>query len=247
MLHPVLDRQFAHPRTIPLFRYNPDRAPFSLREWNPAAVGCAEDLPPYLILGKLDASSFEKSAGGWSARWQGTEEDTHFDVAYSAAECRWRISQKWQGVGGGYSFYDAQIPLGTVIAQTLYTKFPSNWERAAKQGLESEYQVNVMEQTEKSISLCTIPDGAPQGVQKRLDEDNRRFALWQKISLAKVKKQEDERRMASGKVPRDIAERCDRQRRHVEKLGQQRKEWLEHTLEVVDTPFLRLAAVFVGE
>jgi ERCC4-related helicase len=86
-----------------------------------------------------------------------------------------------------------------------------------------------------------------QGVQKRLDEDNRRFALWQKISLAKVKKQEDERRMASGKVPRDIAERCDRQRRHVEKLSQQRQEWLEHTLEVVDTPFLRLAAVFVGE
>lgn len=52
--------------------------------------------------------------------------------------------------------------------------------------------------------------------QKRLDEDNRRFDLWRKNSLSKIKQYEDSRRMASGRVPRDIAERCERQRRYVE-------------------------------
>jgi len=86
-----------------------------------------------------------------------------------------------------------------------------------------------------------------QTVQKRLNEDNRRFDLWRKNSLAKIKQYEDSKRMASGKVPRDIAERCERQRREVEKLSKQRQDWLEQSLEVVDAPYLRLAAVFAGE
>ncbi len=84
-------------------------------------------------------------------------------------------------------------------------------------------------------------------VQKRLDEDNRRFALWRKNSLRAIDLHESARRMASGRVPRDIAERCARRRREVEHLSRQRTEWLEQTLEVVETPYLRLAAVFTGE
>ena len=86
-----------------------------------------------------------------------------------------------------------------------------------------------------------------QNVQKRLDEDNKRFDLWRRTSLGRIKLYEDSRRSASGRVPRDIAERCEHQRRDVEKLSQQRKDWLEQSLEVVDAPYLRLAAVFVGE
>ena len=86
-----------------------------------------------------------------------------------------------------------------------------------------------------------------EAVQKRLNEDNLRFDLWRKNSLAKIQQYETNRRMASGRVPRDIAERCERQRREVEKLSQQRKDWLEQSLEVVDAPYLRLAAVLAGE
>ncbi len=84
-------------------------------------------------------------------------------------------------------------------------------------------------------------------VQQRLDEDNRRFQRWRDLSLAAVQQYEDARRLASGHAPRDIAERCERRRREVEHLSKQRQDWLEQTLEMVDTPYLRLAAVFTGE
>lgn len=86
-----------------------------------------------------------------------------------------------------------------------------------------------------------------RNVQSRLDEDNRRFEMWRRNSLAAVQRYEDGHRLASGRVPRDIAERCERRRREVEKLSTQRQDWLEQTLEMVDTPYLRLAAVFIRE
>lgn len=160
MTRSLIDRQSELPRSIPLFRYAPDRVRFSWRDWDPALVRSADDVPQYLILGDLDLSTFQLSAGGWSARWQGLEEDTHFDVTFKAPEGRWEVRQTWCGLDGGFSTYPARIPLDKLIGQTLYMQFPQNWDREAKSKLESEYQITVVEQAENAYTFCGIPDGA---------------------------------------------------------------------------------------
>jgi hypothetical protein len=160
MTRSLLDLQADLPRSVPLFRYAPDRVRFSWQEWNPALVRSSADLPQHLILGDLDLSTFQLSSGGWSARWQGTEDDTHFDVTYKAAGGRWEVRQTWCGLDGGFSNYPAHIPLDKLIGQTLYMHFPGNWDREAKSRLESAYQITVVEQPEKAYTFCGIPDGA---------------------------------------------------------------------------------------
>lgn len=120
----------------------------------------AADLPPYLILGDMDPTSFKKSAQGWSARWQGSESDTHFDVEFQAAEHEYRLRQTWRGLDGGYSMCPARMPLDRLIYQMLYLEFPSSWDHAAKQLLEERFQVTVVEQPEDADSFCGMPDGA---------------------------------------------------------------------------------------
>lgn len=160
MTRSLLVRQSELPRSIPLFRYNPDRVCFSWQDWNPALVRSAEDLPPYLILGGLDPSTFRLSAGGWLARWQGMEDDTCFDVSYKAQAGRWEVRQTWCGLDGGFSTYPARMPLDKLIGQTLYMEFPRNWDQEAKLQLESVYQITVVEQPENAYTFCGIPDGA---------------------------------------------------------------------------------------
>lgn len=160
MTKSVLDRQSDLPSSIPLFRYAPERIHFSWREWNPSAVRSGDDLPQYLILGNLDATSFDNSPKGWSARWQGTEEDTHFDVAYRADVDRWEVRQTWRGLDGGFTMYSTCVPLDKLIGQTLYMQFPRSWDSAAKSQIESEYQLTIVEQPENVATFCGIPDGA---------------------------------------------------------------------------------------
>ena len=160
MTHSLLSRQSKLPRSVPLFRYAPDRVRFSWRDWNPALVRSSADLPQYLILGDLDPSTFEQSAGGWSARWQGTENGTYLEVAFKAGTSRWEIRQTWCGLDGGFSHFSARMSLDKVIAQALYMQFPRNWDGAAKLQVESAYQITVVEQPEIAHTFCGIPDGA---------------------------------------------------------------------------------------
>ncbi len=160
MIRSLLDRQSELPRSVPLFRYAPERVSHSWRDWDPALVRSDRDLPQYLILGDLDPSKFHLSSAGWSARWQGIGYETHFDVAYKADSQRWEIRQTWCGLDGGFSVFPARMPLDKVIAQALYTKFPRSWDSAAKSQLESAYQVTVVEQPENAYTFCGIPDGA---------------------------------------------------------------------------------------
>ena len=160
MTNSVLDRQSELPTSIPLFRYAPERSHFSWREWDPSAVRTSDDLPQYLILGNLDATSVNNSPKGWSARWQGTEEDTHFDVAYRPDVDHWEVRQTWCGVDGGFSMYSTRVPLDKLIGQALYMQFPRSWDSAAKSQIESEYQLTIVEQPENVATFCGIPDGA---------------------------------------------------------------------------------------
>lgn len=160
MTRSLLDRQSELPRSVPLFRYTPARVRFSWRDWDPSIVRSAADLPQYLILGDLDVSTFKQSADSWSARWQGTEEDTRFDVTYKAGTSHWEIRQTWCGFDGGFSLFPARMSLDKVVAQALYMQFPRNWDEAAKSQLESVYQITVVEQPDNAYTFCGIPDGA---------------------------------------------------------------------------------------
>jgi hypothetical protein len=155
-----LNRQSNLPRSVPLIRFAPDRTPFSWRELNPALVRTATDIPQYLVLGNLDPSTFDLSNVGWSARWQGNESDTHFDVTYKAETKQWEIRQTWCGLDGGFSIFPAAMPLDKVIAEGLYMQFPRTWDSASKLQLESTYQITIVEQPENAYAFFGIPDGA---------------------------------------------------------------------------------------
>ncbi len=155
-----MNRQAELPRVVPLFRYAPKRSHHTWKNWSPELVQSISDLPQYLVLGGIDPSKFQLSAEGWFARWQGNEDDTYFDVTYKAKGKRWEIQQTWCGVDGGLSRYPAHIPLDKLIAQTLYTRFPSSWDSAAKTRLEKDYQITLIEQPESGYNLFGLPDGA---------------------------------------------------------------------------------------
>ena len=160
MTRPLLDRQKELPRSIQLLRYNPNRAQFSWKDWDPRDVRRPADLPQYLILGELDLSSFQATVGGWSARWQGAEHDTHFDIAFKTDDGRYEIRQTWRGLDGGFTIHSSRIPLDKIIGHILYLQFPTNWDSAAKEQLEAEYQLTIIEQPKNAAHFCGIPDGS---------------------------------------------------------------------------------------
>jgi hypothetical protein len=160
MSRPLLERQAELPSSISLYRYAPNRRVFTWEGFQPGNVTTADDLPEYLILGLLDLSRFQLSEDGWSARWQGVEDNSYFDVSYEARDRRWVVQQTWQGIDGGTSFYSSQVPLNKVIGQALYMRFPRDWDSFAKMRLEAEHQLTVIEQPEDAYTFCGIPDGA---------------------------------------------------------------------------------------
>lgn len=148
------------PQVIGLGRYAPSRQNFSFRDFDPTRVRDTDDLPPYLVLGILDRSNCHFSGDGWSARWQGREVNTHFDITYKAKEKEYAICQTWCGTDGGAAIYPASLPIGQIITQALYMKFPSSWEKRAKEILEDEFQLTYVGHQGDMASFCGIPDGA---------------------------------------------------------------------------------------
>jgi len=159
MNHPIIQQQAEAPLSICLLRYLPQRREFNWRALDPAAIRSAGDLPPYLILGELDEASFKRSDEGWSARWQGTEADTWFELAHDVAQQQWVAEDRWRGIRGSITTYKTRIPLPVVIGQAMYGWFPENWDRAAKALLEETYQLRLIEPKKGAPSMCGIPDG----------------------------------------------------------------------------------------
>ena len=160
MDHSLQQLQSKLPRVIGIHRHVPNRLHLSWDTFSPSAVRAAKDLPPYLILGALDRESFKATTDGWSATWQGTEQETHFKLKYSKAESRYDIHQTWDGVDGGFSICPEKIGLKKFILQGLYMQFPNQWDSQAKKSLEAMYQLTYFEQPENMASFCGMPDGA---------------------------------------------------------------------------------------
>jgi len=160
MNHSPQQLQKELPRVIGIARHVPNRRHLSWDTLSPSAVRNAKDLPSYLILGALDHESFTATSDGWSATWQGTEEETHFKLKYRNTENRYDIHQTWDGIDGGFSICHEKIGLQRFILQGLYMKFPNQWDSRAKKSLEEKYQLTYIEQPENMASFCGMPDGA---------------------------------------------------------------------------------------
>ena len=85
-------------------------------------------------------------------------------------------------------------------------------------------------------------------LRQRVVEDRQRFEAWLERSSRQIEEDRNSYLAAyGGRVPRDKQERLQRRRNEVVRRKQQREQWLSDTFEVVGTPYLKLAAVFVGE
>jgi hypothetical protein len=85
-------------------------------------------------------------------------------------------------------------------------------------------------------------------LRERIEKDNERFESWYQRSLKQI--EEEAARYKSsyeGRIPRDKQERLAHRRTDVEHRRAQRRKWLSDTFGVVDSPYLKLAAVFVGD
>ncbi len=150
------------PKLVPLVRHVPNRSRFDWKQFNPNAVLMASDLPPYLIMGWLDESSFERTPAGWQATWCAPEPgDTWLRIQFDAATKHYTLQQSWNGVDGGCSqCWAEKCALESAIGQWLYMRFPSAWDTAATARLESQYQLGYVPQPAKARAFVGIPDGA---------------------------------------------------------------------------------------
>jgi hypothetical protein len=116
-----------------------------------------DELPPYLLLGTLDRSTFQCSETGWSARWVGDVPETYVEATFDRGEPRLDLHQVWRGIDGGYSTTTAD-DFGHAI-QSLYLPFPGTWDTAMAKRLEASYRLKYAAQRADEIGFTGIPDG----------------------------------------------------------------------------------------
>jgi hypothetical protein len=87
-----------------------------------------------------------------------------------------------------------------------------------------------------------------QGLLQRIEEDNHRFASWFRRRQGQIRQYRERHKIeGTGRLPRDKEERANRMTQDMERRQEQRRKWLSDTSEVAGLPYLKLAAVFVGE
>lgn len=154
-----LELQDALPKYLQLLRYGPTRSRFSRDSQRAAAVRTPGDLPPYLILGNLDEDTFRVSSSGWSARWQGSEQETYFEANFIADQTRYEFHQIWRGIDGGYGFCSSEASPEEAVVRCPFLKLPPAWESALKTELEGKYHLSFIERPEKIVTPFCSPDG----------------------------------------------------------------------------------------
>ena len=148
------------PRVVPLGRRTPSDRNFDWGGWNPEEVARPGDLPPYLVLGRLDPASFALSSRGWSARWRGREADSFFEVAFEPEPGGWTIRQQWCGLDGGCASFAAGRPFAMSLLQGLLARFPDLWEARLRETLETRYAISLIAREPRVPNICGMPDGA---------------------------------------------------------------------------------------
>lgn len=86
------------PEVVPLVRHVPSRISFDWKRFRPESVGAVTDLPPYLVLGRVDTASFMHNHDVWQATRRVPEGgDGWLRVELKAITGRYRLEQSWNG------------------------------------------------------------------------------------------------------------------------------------------------------
>jgi hypothetical protein len=80
-----------------------------------------------------------------------------------------------------------------------------------------------------------------------LKDGHRKLNDWANRKLTELKQREDATTSDGKKLRSDVAQRLAERRREVEKQKEQRNAWLKETMSTLATPYLRIAAVLLGE
>jgi len=81
----------------------------------------------------------------------------------------------------------------------------------------------------------------------QLKDGHRKLTDWANRKLAELQAREESATSDGKKLRSDLAQRLGERRREVEQQREQRKTWLTHTMSTLATPYLRIAAVLLGE
>ncbi len=163
-LDALVAQQAALPRSIRLFRYIPERRPFTIAEFDPASVVWHGDLPPYLLLGPLDEASFERTAEGWTASYRGPESDTWLRICYHDEPGCYLFRQAWRGIAGPQAGAGGSLGLGKAIARFVLPRFPEEWDRELRDVASHAYQVRTLARSVGLPGFLGIPDGPFQSI-----------------------------------------------------------------------------------
>lgn len=80
----------------------------------------------------------------------------------------------------------------------------------------------------------------------RLTEGQRKLRDWARRKLAELDAREQAATAGGAKLRSDVAQRLAERRRDIERQMAARATWLKKTMSTIETPYLRLAAVFVA-
>ncbi len=128
--------------------------------------------------------------------------------------------------------------LAEVLEMTGFTvRLPNPKDKPDQEKMASEALPKIVQAASDHMAGLRKERAATQ--RKRLQEDTRKLKRWRDEALERI---ETSRAVAVGA----LAARLDRERRDVEALYAQRQAWLTETFTTVDTPYLRVVAVFTG-
>jgi hypothetical protein len=136
---------------------------------------------------------------------------------------------------------------GELLAQTGFEQGLANTGQASKLiGVTGSKLAGAVEEARRYMELQG--EIRLERLRERVAEDRGRFEAWHHRSLGQISKlQTHYQAVYGGTIPRNLQERLQSRRRNIDDRQQQRERWLTDTFTVVGTPYLKLAAVFVGE
>src|SRR5271166_4546364 len=138
-------------------------------------------------------------------------------------------------------------PLNQLLTETGFDKGIAN------PGQESGLSEAVRSKLAEAVRVATkhmqaLGAERSDRLRLRVEEDRERFEAWLGRSRQQIDKDRTHYLAAyGGSIPRNLQERLHNRKRILDERRHQRDRWLTDTFTVVGTPYLKLAAVFVGE
>lgn len=144
-------------------------------------------------------------------------------------------------------------PSGKFTIQTLEEVIKTTGfdKGIANLGKTSSLADRAEDQLEKAVGQATKYMTGLRGertlkLQEKIRDDGERFRRWHQRSLQQVEDYKNRRRLPTGRLPRDVEESAQRRLNDIEQRRARYEQWLQETMEVVGTPYLKLAAVFAS-